>query len=39
MELKTSDFGSIYIRPIEMLPDNRIRKELLYLGTGFLQAL
>lgn len=32
MELKTSGFGSICVRPIEMLPVNRMRVALLRDG-------
>ena len=32
MELKTNGFGSICVRPIEMLPVNRIRVALLRDG-------
>lgn len=37
MELKTSGFGSICVRPIEMLPVNRMRVAL--LRDGFFHTL
>ncbi len=37
MELKTSGFGSFCVRPIKMLPVNRIRVVLLRAGKAKLQ--